>query len=151
MTTKNILLISLVLLLGGLSLYLNRDRFGSPRIQISDRSLQPRGAPLRRQKDSTVNTVIFLLNRELKLTSVKVIAAGDIKTNKNPRAIWELISDSNSIPVKDIVYGINIRGMKPAIKGAAADPLQPGVKYRLLIKSGSLEAVHDFTPTPRTS
>ena len=33
---------------------------------------------------------------------------------------------------------------------ATADPLEPGVKYRLLIEAGSVTAQHDFVPVPRT-
>ena len=41
-----------------------------------------------------------------------------------------------------------IRGMRPAVKGATPDPLEPGVNYRLLIEAGSHKAEHDFTPCP---
>ena len=36
--------------------------------------------------------------------------------------------------------------MRPAVKGATPDPLEPGVKYRLLIKAGALKLEHDFVP-----
>ena len=39
-----------------------------------------------------------------------------------------------------------IRGMRPTVKGATPDPLEPGVKYRLLIEAGSRKAEHDFEP-----
>jgi hypothetical protein len=38
--------------------------------------------------------------------------------------------------------------MRPAVKGAVAEPLRPGVKYRLLIQAGSEKAEHDFVPRP---
>jgi len=151
MTKKNIWLIVLVLLLGTFSLYLNKDRFVSPSIQIGDRSLQPRGGMLRGPQDSAVNAVIFLFNREVTLTSVKVFPAEALATNKNAVPIWELVSDTHSAPIKDFIYGMGIPGMKPAVKGAVAGPLEPGVKYRLLIQAGSHKAEHDFIPVPRTS
>jgi hypothetical protein len=150
MTKKNIFLIALVLLLAGLSLYLNRDWFRAQPIQIGDRSVPPRGGMIRRDQKATANPVIFFLNRPLKLTAVKVIAVADIQTNKYPEALWELKTDSNSVPVKDFVYGANIRGMNPAIKGATPALLEPGIPYRLLIEAGSVKAQHDFTPVPRT-
>lgn len=151
MTQKKICLIIFVVLLGVLSLSLNRDRFAGQPIQISDRSVQPRDAMLRRSQDSAVNTVVFLLNRELELTSVKVIPVSAIETNKFALPIWELVSNSHSVPVKDFVYGMGIQGMKPAVKGAAAGPLEPGVKYRLLIQAGSHKVEHDFIPVPKSS
>jgi hypothetical protein len=147
MTKKNILLILAVLLLGGVSLYLNRGRFKSESIKIGDRSLQSRG-PARRGQKATVSPVVFLFNRQLQLTSVKVVPLSDIETNKYPHAIWALTSDSNSIPVKSIIYGSNIRGMRPAVKGAAPEALQPNAKYRLFIEAGSEKAEHDFVPKP---
>jgi hypothetical protein len=150
MTKKNGFLILTVLLLGLLSIYLNRDRFRTDSIQIGSRSLPPRGWMLRRNQKSSSNPVLFLLNRPLKLTSVKVIPVADAQTNKFPHPIWELVSDSNSIPTKEFYYGVNLRGMKPSVKGATADPLQPGVQYRLYVEASSLKAEYDFTPAPRT-
>jgi hypothetical protein len=40
--------------------------------------------------------------------------------------------------------------MRPAVKGATPDPLEPGVKYRLFIEAGKLKAEHDFTPVALT-
>jgi hypothetical protein len=144
MTRKNILLIALVLLLGGLSVYLNRARFKSETVQIGNRTVPFRGRVPRGQKPPA-NSLIFLLNRELALTAVRVVYVSDIETNKYPHPTWELISESNSVPVKDFIYGTNIRGMRPSVKGAVADPLQPGVKYRLFIEAGAIKAEHDFT------
>jgi hypothetical protein len=150
MTKKNIFLIVLAVLLGGLSLYLNRDRFQSESIRIGSRSVPPRGAMLRRDQKAPANPMIFFFKNPLKLTSVKVYPVTDLQTNKFPLPIWELASESNSVPVKEFAYGPNIRGMKPAIKGAVAPNLQPGITYRLFIEAGSLKAEHDFTPTPRS-
>ena len=118
MTKKSIVLIALVVLLGGLSLYVNRDRFRSVPIQISTRPFPPRGRPAGRNPRFPANTVIFLLNRDLRLTSVRVVAVSE--TNQPPHTLWELVSDSRSAPVRDFIYGRNIRGMKPAVKGVAA-------------------------------
>jgi hypothetical protein len=150
MTKKTGFLIVLALLLGGLSLYLNKDRFKSDPIQISHRSM-PARAFLRRDRPNTatVNPVVFMLNRPVRLTSVKVVLDSNLETNLAPHATWELVSDSRSAPVKDLLYGGNIPGMKPAVKGAAPEPLQPGVKYRLLLKTDSLQLEHEFTPAPR--
>jgi hypothetical protein len=147
MTKKNIFLLFLVVLLGGVVLYLNRDRFAAEPIQIGHRSARTRGAVGRRPADAAAPSIIFLLNQPLRLTSIKVVPVAEL-TNALPHPVWNLVSDSNSIPVKDFVYGRNIRGMRPAVKGTAAEPLRPGVNYRLLIESGSKKAAHDFIPEP---
>ncbi|MBC8096918.1 MAG: hypothetical protein H7Y43_14015 [Akkermansiaceae bacterium] len=146
MTKKNISLIVFVLLLAGLSLYLNRDRFRSPTIQIGERWIQPRPGMLRHTGPKTpAKVLVFLLDRKVELTSVKVVPLADVQTNKYPHPIWELTTESNSIPLKDFIYGQPIRGMKPSVKGATADPLQPGVAYRLFVQAGSQKAEYDFS------
>ena len=105
----------------------------------------------RRMQDWPSDPVLFLLDRDLRLTSVKVVDLRDIKAGRKPVPLWELVSDSNSIPVRSFVYGFHIRGMRPATKRAAAQPLQPGTTYRLLITAGRDKAEHDFTPSPPKS
>jgi hypothetical protein len=148
-TKKQFSIIAFVLLLGGLSLYLNRDWFASEQIQISHRSLssqrwfkrKPAGKP-------ATNPVVFLLSRKVKLTAVKVVFVSEIQTNKYAHAVWHLISNSNSVPVREFTYGAPIRGMRYAAKGVPADPLEPGLNYRVLIESDSGKAEHDFVPVP---
>lgn len=152
MTRKLWLLIVSAVALGGLSLYLNRDWFASEDIQIHSRSRPARTGFTRRarpQAKSVTDPVYFAFDRKLRLTSLKVIPVSEVETNKYPHPIWHLVSDSNSVPITEWAYGWPIRGMRPAIKGASPDPLQPGVKYRLLIEAGKLKAEHDFVPVPR--
>ena len=149
------MLIALAVLLGCASLYLNRDVFASETIQISHRSRPPRAGIVgrkhgNREDNPEINPITFILNRSTKLSSLKVFVLSDIETNKYPHAIWNLVSDSNSVPVKDFVYGVSIGGMHPEVKGTLPDPLQPGEKYRLVIESGSRKAEHDFETVART-
>ncbi len=153
MTRKIWVLVALALVLGGLSLYLNKDWFAKDNIQISHRSRPIRSPWFRRGKradDSAVNPIVFLFDRSIRLKSVKVVPVSDIETNKYPQPIWSLISDSNSLPVKNFAYGARIPGMHPAFKGAAPYQLEPGAKYRLYIDTGALKAEHDFQAEPRT-
>ena len=153
MTRKIWLWFALAVVLGGLSLYLNRDWFAKDNIQIYHRSRPARAAFLRRKRgaeDSLVNPIVFGFDRKLKLTSIKVVPISDIKTNKFPHPIWHLVSESNSVPVKDFSYGSSIGGMHPAVKGATADPLEPGVPYRLIVEAAQFKQEHDFVPVPRT-
>jgi len=152
MTRKLLLLIALAAALGGLSLYLNRDWFAGEDIRIHHRSRPARSGffgHTRSQAKPTTDPVFFAFDRKLRLTSLKVIPVSEIETNKYPHPIWHLVSNSNSVPITEWAYGLPIRGMRPAVKGATPDPLKPGVKYRLLIEAGKLRAEHDFVPVPR--
>ncbi len=147
---KIISMLLLVLGLGGLSLYLNRDWFSANTIQISHRvspwldNRRPgaRGGQLG-------PAVAFNLSQYCRLTSVNVVLAADIATNKYAHSIWSLVTESNSIPTASFVYGDFIRGMHPTSKGAAAAPLEPGVTYRLLVKTKDQTAQHDFSLGPQ--
>lgn len=149
MTRKIWLLIALAALLGAGSLYLNRDWFAGDSIHIYHRSRPPR-ARRARPDNSATDPVVFYLDRKLKLTSLKVVPLSDIETNKFPQPIWHLISDSNSVPVKEFAYGVPLQGMRPALKGTAPEPLEPGVNYRLFLEAGSQKIQHDFAPIART-
>ena len=150
MTNKNWLLLALAVLLGGGSLYLNRDWFAREPIQIFHRSRPARTLPGRHgPAEETINPVVFGFNRHLRLTSLKVVAADDVRTNAFPHLFWFLVSETNSVPVKDFTYGAHIPGMHPKVKGASPEPLTPGVNYRLLVEAGSLKAEHDFVPDPK--
>jgi len=151
MTRKQWMLIVAAVVLAGFSLYLNRDWFASENIHIYHRSA-PQRSFFRRKRidDPQTNPVIFGFDRKLKLTCVKVIPVSALETNKYALPIWHLISESNSVATKDFSYGSRTPGMPPAVSGAIPDPLEPGVKYRLLIEAGSLKGQHDFVTTPST-
>ena len=148
------MLISLAVVLGGLSLYLNRDWFGSDNIQIYHRS-RPAGLFRRKRTgsagadNSAANPIVFGFGQKLRLTEVKVVPLSELLTNKYARPVWHLVSESNSVPIKDFGYGMSISGMHPSVRGATADPLQPGEKYRLFVEAGPTKAEHDFIPTSR--
>jgi hypothetical protein len=151
MTTKNWMLVALTALLGCLSLYLNRDWFAGNNIQLMHRSRPARGAFRRPRSDNPlIDPISFWFDRKVRLTSLKVIPVWDIETNKFPQPIWSLVSDSNSLPIKEFTYGMRIQGMRPTYKGSAPEPLEPGVKYRMFVEAGKQKAQHDFTPEPRT-
>jgi hypothetical protein len=142
MTKKQFLLIALAVLLGGSVLYLNRDWFTQPPIQVSHRfhALAGRFAP-----DPGTVPLMFEFSRRLKLTSVRVVNASALETNNQAVPLWELTSDSNSLPTKGFLYGMVVPGMRPVNKGSTPEPPELGVKYRLLIGAGSLKVQHDFT------
>jgi hypothetical protein len=149
MTTKNLMLLALIVLLGSISLYLNRDWFAPDNIHIMHRSRPARGAFRRPRSDNPlIDPISFWFDRKLRLTSLKVVPLADVQTNKYPQPLWYLISDSNSAPIKQFTYGMRIPGMHPALKGTVADLLEPGVKYRVSVEAGKQKANHDFMAEP---
>lgn len=148
---KTILAVIVILVLGGLTLSLYRDWFAATPIQISYRVSPWMKSPARgrgRPANDVGTPIVFSLNTYLRLTSVKVVIAAEIETNKFAHPVWDLISESNSVPIASFAYGERLRGLHPVVKGATADPLEPGVTYRLFIKTRDKEAQHDFTTTP---
>lgn len=149
MTKKNFIVLSVTFLaVAGIYYYLYRDSFKKADIQIS-LTIRPKlSARARKTTDpadpDSVN-LNFGMDRKYKLTSVKVVPLNELKTNIYAHPIWELTSDSNSVPTQAFAYGIRIHGMHPAIKGATADPLAANVPYRLEIKAGPKEGHRDFT------
>jgi hypothetical protein len=132
MTKKNWVLIGIVAVLGILYVIYFTNWFRSKTILIGDMERS--------------GHVEFGFNRAYPLTSIKVVSVSELESNKYALPVWELKSDSNSIPIRAFRYGQWIRGMKPAVKGTQPEPLEHGAKYRLFVEAGSLKAQHDFTP-----
>ncbi len=153
MARKNIILLLCALVLAGGYVYFFTDWFAGPDIQIMH-TIRPTPQAGRRigrrdaARPAASHTVSFALDRKLELTLVKVVSASDAATNKYPHAIWHLISDSNSVPTKALVYGMPVRGMRPAVKGASADALAPDTAYRLLLESDAGKVTYDFKTPP---
>lgn len=139
MTKKQLTLIALAAVLGGLSLYLNKDWFDRGDIRIFHRM-----RPARNASEVSVAPIMFGFSRQLKLKSLKVVAVKGLETNKHPLPLWHLVSESNSAPIKIFFYGAPILGMHPEINGAQAETLEPGATYRLLVEAGSFKGEHDF-------
>ena len=147
--SKALLVLILILGLGGLCLYVNRDWFTKRRIQISYRvSPWLKDSPRARGRMDLGIPVVFSLDQYCRLTEVKVFKAGELATNKYALPIWSLTTESNSVPTASFAYGQRIQGMRPAVKGARPDPLEPYVLYQLVLKTANDEVQHDFTTTP---
>lgn len=89
-------------------------------------------------------SVVFTLNRECRLTSLKVLPLKGDQFDPNALPVWNLVSDSNSLPLRAFSYGQPLRGMHPALKGVRPDPLTPGAAYRLILAAGKATGSKDF-------
>jgi hypothetical protein len=91
-------------------------------------------------------TMYFTLNDDFKLKTLEVVPLDeDGKVNPSIPPVWNLISDSNSAPVRAFPYGHHIPGMKPALAHVKPDPLTPGVVYRITVSTGAVTGSKDFT------
>ncbi len=97
-----------------------------------------------RQADAAVYPIFFSWNEDLRLTRVKVIPWEGDNFNPKGHPVWDLVSDSNSVPIRAFHYGQHIEGMKPALKGVHPNPLEPDMAYRLIISAGELTGYKDF-------
>jgi hypothetical protein len=155
MTKKEILLVALVVVLGGLYARYFTDWF-APKVIRVDHSLRPlrEAWTLHGQRidpgGEQANTVSFTFRKEYRLTLVKVVPVAEYQTNKNVHPLWYLVSKKGSSPTAGFSYGTPVEGMTSPELGALAEPLQPGVAYRLFVNAGSFEGTNDFT-IPLTS
>jgi len=145
MSKNGIVLLTVAVILGVIYAFYFTDWFykGSIEIIPQVRPTRPSGIP-RDPNTAPVYPVSFLLQGKFALTSVKVVSAEDLATNKYPTALWYMISDTNSVPTKSFLYGERIRGMKPAIPRARPEPLQPNITYTLVVEAGKLKGQTNF-------
>jgi hypothetical protein len=148
MTKNGIVLTVIAVLLAACYARFFTDWFVTDTIQIISTIRPGRPSAIPHDPDQApVHPVSFALDGKYQLTTVKVVAAADLATNKYPAALWHLVSDSNSIPTKSIVYGFPIKGMKPAVPRAHPEPLLAEVEYTLLVEAGKIHARTNFHTT----
>jgi hypothetical protein len=111
------------------------------RIFHTSRNLRPQV-----QQGGVMPSLIFGLNRSLKLTELKVVPLAAWQANPKVLPVWHLLSTSNSVPIKIFYYGQRIGGLPPAIPGDRPQPLDTNTVYRLFIRAGKLAGKHDFLP-----
>jgi hypothetical protein len=142
MTKKNGILLATSVILAVVYVIYFTDWFAPKTVEIfhTYRNLRQRGRVI----NGEIPSLIFGINRKLKLTEIKVVPAAAFQTNQNTLPLWHLVADSNSVPIGSFSYGSRIRGMKPLIKGEHALPLATNVTYRLIVTDGKFKGEHDF-------
>jgi hypothetical protein len=152
MNKNGIVLSILAVILAGFYVYFFTDFFVKEYIEIIPQ-IRPNmrtgggrrgGGPQVDQNQAGTYPVSFLLRGKWRLTTIKVVSADDMKTNKYPTPVWHMISDSNSIPTKAFYYGERIRGMKSAVPRAHPEALQPDVPYVLIVEAGKVKGQTNF-------
>jgi hypothetical protein len=144
MTKKNWLMMIVLVGIAGVYVFYFTDWFKPKIIHITSTNART-SRTSRANADSTTVPILFKLGWPYKLTDLKVVALDEWQTNKDCLPLWHLIADTNSVPIeRPFIYGQRIPGMKPEVPGLRAQPLQPGVKYRLFVTNGSAKGEHDF-------
>jgi hypothetical protein len=134
---------ALILLLLGLVVVIvlvnlrGTDWRGGRSIQIGHRAL-PAAAP------GAVEPLVFLLDRQWELTAVTVFRESELRTNKYPLGVWELVADKASAPLTHLHYGAEIPGMKARYPGVGAEKLSPGTAYRIVLQAGKVRGERTF-------
>jgi hypothetical protein len=140
MSKKNIFLVLLLVVLAAIYLRYFTDLFRTPTIRISAR---PRIERSRHGKSGSFS-VSFSFDQKHSITELKVVAVDDLKTNKYPHALWNVVAETNSVPMKGFAYGEYLKGMKSKVPKVRPEPLQPQTQYRLLVDAGGAKGQVDF-------
>ncbi len=146
MNKKTVFQIILLILVAGGGIYWLAGMFKPAKIQILCDIHPPR--VLRTNARAVGNQpqfeVAFGFDQRCALTDLKVVPLDEWTTNNQVHPLWHMVSTSNSVPTKAILYGRRIPGMAPAVTGARAAQLETNVTYRLLIEAGSRTGECDF-------
>jgi hypothetical protein len=145
MTKKNWLLTVVLIALAGVYVFYFTDWLKPKIIHISSTSRAMRSRfrnPIAGNPETV--PVMFSLEPPCRLTEIKVVPLAAWQTNHDTLPVWHLLASSNSAPVKIFSYGQHLRGLKPEVSGAPAEPLQPNVTYRLFVTAGKAHGQHDF-------
>jgi len=148
MTKKNWFLVGTLVVLTGIYVLCFTEWFKPKIIHITSASRLNRMRPGRNAAGADMIPVTFSLAPQCKLTEISVVPLAAWETNKLVLPLWHLVADTNATSLKLFVYGQRVRGMKPAVPGAHAEPLQPDVTYRLFVTAGSAKGQHDFQAKP---
>lgn len=145
MTKNGIVLSVIAVILAVVYAIFFTDWFRTDTIQIIPQVRPGRASAIPRQRDQPpVYPVSFAFDGKYKFTSLKVVSADEYVTNKRAEPLWHMISDSNSVPTKVVVYGMPIKGMKPSAPRARPQPLQPDTPYLLFIEAGKVKGQTNF-------
>jgi len=148
MNPKLTIQIALLLILSGVGIYYWSGFFRPPEIQILctiHRQRSTRAAEAGNPAAGSLRAeAAFGLDKNYKLTSIKVVPLADWKTNKNAHPLWQLAVKTAVTPVKAFIYGQKFKGMD-SVSGTDAEPLLPRVEYLLLIEAGRQRGECEFT------
>ena len=143
MNRKSWILLLALVGLGALYVCYFTDWFAKPRIQISVTSRPGFGTP----EPGSALAVVFGFDQDYSVDRVRVVSLSSLQTNKAPVEVWSVggkVKLAHSTPLRGFAYGGNIEGLS----GGPAQPLVPGLPYRLEMLAGKMEGSVEFIPRP---
>jgi hypothetical protein len=145
MTKKNWLMIMALVILAGVYAVCFTDWFKPKILHIShtSRPFRP-GFGNNARGNQAPAPITFGVEPQSRLTEITVVPLAAWQTNQNTLPLWHLVASSNAAPVKMFFYGQRIRGLKPAVPGAHAQPLETNITYRVFVTAGKARGQHDF-------
>jgi hypothetical protein len=144
MTKSGAYLTAVAVMLAAAYIYFFTDWFHTQTIQIIPVIRPDRPSRIPRSDETQVYPVAFKLDGNYRLTTVKVVTASELATNKYAVPLWHLISEKGSQPTDNIIYGGLIKGMKPKTPRAKPEPLEANIPYVLLVEAGSIKGQTNF-------
>jgi len=91
-----------------------------------------------------VYPISFTMDRDYRLTRVRVTEIAPAKPAVQGKPCWQLVSTSNSVPVRGFLYGVGIRGMAESKESPRFEGLKAGSRYRLEVTAGRSKGVLEF-------
>jgi hypothetical protein len=143
MSKRTLVLIGVAAVLAFVYVAFFKDFFRAPKIEMIAQIRPTRGVKTA-PGEIAVDPVSFAFDRKYNVTAVRVVIEADEKTNKYPHELWHLISDSNSVPTKVLIYGQPPRGMKPKVPRTRPEPLDPDVVYKIYVEAGDAKGEKRF-------
>jgi hypothetical protein len=148
MSKKEYFLVGMVVVLAGLYVVFFSNWFKPKFIRVEHAVRSSRDAWAGGQRvmadTKSAGSVTFALHRNYRLTSVRVVRADEIATNKYAHPLWHLVSKAGSTPIEGFAYGFPLQGMTPAVAAAEPEMLERGVEYCLFLEAGSLKGSNVF-------
>jgi hypothetical protein len=144
--SKNLIVLgTLLVVLLGVYVFFFTDWFDKRSIQIIATIRPTRPSAIQPRADTPpVYPVSFSFDGNYRFTEIKVVRADEYASNKFAPPLWHMISDSNSVPIKNFYYGMPVKGMKPSVPRARPEPLSPNEQYLILLDTGDLKGMTNF-------
>lgn len=137
MNARSWIFVGVAVVLGAIAAAFFTDWFVAAPIRIGSRIFSGR--------KGGGDRIVFYLDREYRLTSIKVLTEAVADSDPKAATVWHLAAATNSAPVTDFGYGERVKGMKLPLGTDDPKPLKPGVQYRLVVAAGQKLGTFGFS------
>jgi hypothetical protein len=142
MTTRGWSLAALIVLLAVIYVRGFTSWFRKPEIHISVTSRPGRPGMAADQ----AAPIVFGLDGDYSLKSVRVVSLSTTESNSPRLEVWSVEGKGKIPPTRGFPYGDPPEGLNSRQGVSEAQPLIPGMPYRIEVTSGRAHGQQDFTP-----